>query len=128
MKVSHKRLKAVLASEVRKFGPVSIVLKLGEFPLFDGFFNFLPFNFPDLEDFWDLADSWPFNFPDFLACSILPNPLTSPLPLFLLVAGLLLSFLLEADLLPSFLLEVGLLDDLVIFNIEVSGVAILLKL
>ena len=126
MKANRKRLKADLALGVRKFGPVSLASKLGEFPLFGGFFDFSPLDFPDLDNFWDLADFWPFDFLDFLACSTPSpsNPSISSSPLFLLKAGLLLSFLLEADLLPSFLLEAGLL---VVFNIEVSGVTILLK-
>ena len=126
MNASRKRLKADLASGVRKLGPVSLASKLDEFPLFGGFFDFSPLDFLDLNDFWDLADFWPFDFPDFLAYSTPspPNPSTSLLPSFLPEAGLLSSFLLEAYLLPSFLLEAGLL---VIFNIEVSGAAILLK-
>ena len=116
---SRKRLKADLASGVRKLGPASVAPKLGEFPLFDEFF-------PNLADFRDLDVFWPFDFPDFLACSTPspPNPSTSPSPSFLPEAGLLSSFLLEADLLPSFLLGAG---SLVVFNIEVSGAAILLK-
>ena len=119
MKANRKRLKADLASGVRKLGPASVAPKLGEFPLFDEFF-------PDLADFWDLDVFWPFDFPDFLAYSTSPtNPSTSPSPSFLPEAGLLSLFLLEADLLPLFLLGVG---SLIIFNIEMTGVAILLKL
>ena len=119
MNASRKRLKGDLASGVRKLGPDSLASKLGKFPLFDEIFL-------DLDNFWDLADFWPFDFPDFLACSTPspPNPSTSPSPSFLPEAGLLSSFLLEADLLPSFLLGAG---SLVVFNIEVSGAAILLK-
>ena len=47
MKVSHKQLKATLALRVRKLGPLSLVSKLGKFPLFDKFFL-------DLVDFQDL--------------------------------------------------------------------------
>ena len=118
MNASRKRLKADLASGVRKLGPASVAPKLGEFPLFDEFF-------PDLADFRDLDVFWPFDFPDFLACSTPPlNPSTSPSPSFLPEAGLLLSFLLEGDLLPFFWLTAG---SLIVFNIEVSGAAILLK-
>ena len=126
MKINRKRLKADLASRVRKLGLVSLASKLGVFPVFGGFFDFSPLNYPDLNNFWDLANFWPFDFPDFLAYStpLPPNPSTSLLPSFLLEVGLLLPFLLEADLLPSFLLEASLL---VVFNIEVSGAAILLK-
>ena len=118
MNTSRKRLKADLVSGVRKLGLDSVAPKLSEFPLFDKFFS-------DLADFRDLDIFWSFDFPDFLTCSTPPpNPSTSPSPSFLLEAGLLLLFLLEANLLPSFLLGAGLL---VVFNIEVSGAAILLK-
>ena len=56
MNASCKRLKASLAPGVRKLGPASLALKLGEFPLFDGFLDlaeFSPFEFPDLDDFRD---------------------------------------------------------------------------
>ena len=71
-----------------------------------------------------------------LEAGLLPSFLlkASMLPLFLQKAGLLLSFLIEAGLLLSFLLKAGLLlpflleaallDNLVIFNIEISGAAI----
>ena len=36
-------------------------------------------------------------------------------------------FFLEVDILPLFLLKAGLLGDLIVFNIEVSGTAIVLK-
>ena len=130
VKANHKRLKAVLTLRVRNFGPYYVASKLVEFPLFDDFI-------PDLAKFWDLDVFLLFdfldlnNFLDFLVCSTpfspTPNPLTSPSPLFLPKVGLLLLFLLEADLLLSFLLEAGLSSDPVVFNIEVSGAAILLK-
>ena len=44
IKASRKRLKAVLALEVKNFGPASITSKLVEFLLFDNFF-------PDLAKF-----------------------------------------------------------------------------
>ena len=118
MNASRKRLKADLASGVKKLDPDSVAPKLGEFPLFDKFF-------PDLADFRDLDVFWLFDFLDFLAYSTLPpNRLTLPSSSFFLEAGLLSSFLLEADLLPSFLLAAGLL---VVFNIEVNRTTILLK-
>ena len=46
MKANYKRLKAALALGVRKLGPLFLALKLGKFPLFDGFL--------DLANFWDL--------------------------------------------------------------------------
>ena len=136
VKTSRKRLKVVLASGVKNFGLTFIVPKLVEFPLLDNFFPnlakfwnldvFSLFDFPDLDNFQDLDV-----FPDFLVCFILfppiPNSSTSLSPLFSPEAGLLLLFLLEADLLPSFLLEAGLSGDPVVFSIEVSGAAILLK-
>ena len=116
---SRKWLKAFLAPGIRKLGPVFVAPKLGKFSLFDEFF-------PDLTDFWDLDIFWPFDFLDFLLCSTQSpqNLSTSPLPSFLPEASLLSSFLLEADMLPSFLLGAGLL---IVFNIEVSEAAILLK-
>ena len=44
MKAGHKRLKAILASGIRNFGPTSVAFKLVEFLLFDDFF-------PDLAKF-----------------------------------------------------------------------------
>ena len=123
---SHKRLNAALASGVKKLGLASVALKLGEFPLFDNFFDFSSL---DLNNFRDLANFASFNFSDFLACftSSLPNSLSSPLLLFFSEARLLLLFLLEADLLPSFLLRANLSNDLVTFYTAVSETTILLK-
>ena len=136
VKANRKRLKAVLASEVRNFGPSSVTLEFVKFPLFDDLFLdlakfrdlnvFSLFDFLDLDNFRDLDV-----FSDFLAyfTPFLPTltPLTSPSPSFLPEAGLLLSFLLKADLLPLFLLGVGSSGDSVVFSIEISGAAILLK-
>ena len=102
MNASHKRLKADLASRVRKLGPVSVAPELGEFPLFNEFF-------PDLDNFWDLDVFWPFDFPDFLAISTPPPLIPSP---------------------PSpspTSSEVDLSGGAAIFSIEVSRTAILLK-
>ena len=130
MKANHKRLKAVLASEVRNFDPSSIASKFVKFSLFDNFF-------PDLAKFQDLDNFSLFNFlnldnfPYFLMCFIsfppILNPFSSLLPLFLLKASLLLLFLLEADLLSSFLLKADLSGYPVVFSIEVSKATILLK-
>ena len=132
VKANCKRLKATLALEVGKLGPLFLALKLDEFPLFDNFFldlagfwdlnNFLPFKFFNLANF--------FNFFDFLACSILSPPNLSSLLLLLFFskAGLLLLFLLEINLLSLFLLGAGLLGDPIVFNIKISRIAILLKL
>ena len=57
-KANFKRLKADLASGVRKLGSQSLASKLGQFRLFDGFFNFLLLDFPKLDNFWDLANFW----------------------------------------------------------------------
>ena len=69
MKPNHKQLKAALALEVKKLGPLSLASKLDKFPIFDKFF-------PDLASFWDLDNFWPFDFPDFLAIStsLTPSP------------------------------------------------------
>ena len=84
--------------------------------------NFSLFNFPNLNNF--------FNFSDFLMyfISLLPNLLTSPLPLFLSETGLLPLFLLETSLLLLILPKADLLNNLIVFNIEVNRATILLKL
>ena len=51
MKVSYKQLKVFLAPRVIKLDPAFIVPKLGEFLLYDGFLNFLPLDFPNLDNF-----------------------------------------------------------------------------
>ena len=125
IKTRRKWLKVVLALGVRNFGPSFVVSKLVEFPLFDDFFLDLA-NFPDLDNFQDLDV-----FPDFLAYStpflLIPNLSTLPFPSFFPKAILLLLFLLKANLLLLFLLGTSLLGDLVIFSIEISRAAILLK-
>ena len=107
---------------VKKFGPAFIVPKFSKFSFFDNFLglaDFSLFGFSNLDNVWDLANFLSFNFFDFLACSILSLPNLSTL--------LLLSFFPEASLLPLFLLGAGSLGNPVVFNIEVSEVAILLK-
>lgn len=64
VKVSHKRLKDILVSKVKKLGPAFSISNLGKFLPFDNFFL-------DLADFQDLNNFWPFNFSDFLTSSIL---------------------------------------------------------
>ena len=129
MNINHEQLKAFLVLRVKKLGPASIALKLDKFLIFDGFFKFLLLDFPDLDNFWDLAKFLLFNFSDFLACFTLlpPNSSTSPLPLFYPKVSLLLLFFLEADLLPLFLLKAGSSGNLVVFNIKVNRIVILLK-
>ena len=108
MKANRKRLKANLASGVRKLGPVSVAPELGEFPLFDKFFPDLN-NFWDLADFWDLDIFWPFDFLDFLEISTPPpSTASSPSPS------------------PSSY-KINLSGGAAVFNIKVSGAAILLK-
>ena len=81
MKASRKRLKAALASGVKKLGPAFLASKLGEFLIFDNFLDlakFLPFEFPNLDNFRPFD-----NFCDFLASfspPSTPNPTTSPSP------------------------------------------------
>ena len=101
IKTNLKRLKATLVSEIKKLGLLSLILKLGEFLLFDNFIpdlayfqdldNFLPFEFPDLNNFFDFLGF-------LIGSSSLPNPTTTPL--------------------PSFFIEAGMLGDLVVFNIK----------
>ena len=56
MKTNYKWLKADLVLGVKKLGPLFLASKLGKFPLFDSFFDFLPLDFLDLNNFWDLAN------------------------------------------------------------------------
>ena len=113
VKTSRKRLKVSLVPEIKKLGPVSVAPKLDEFPLFGGFFDFSPLDFPDLDNFWDLTKFWIFDFPDFLASSSPLPPLLTPN-----ITTLLLLF-------PTLGLDTS--GDLVIFSIEVNRAAILLK-
>ena len=107
MKASHKQLKASLAPGVKKLDAASVTPKLGEFPLFDKFFLDLV-KFQDLDNFFNFP---PFDFPDFVASSslslLIPNLTILPLPFS--TSGPDMS------------------GDPVVFNIEVSGAAILLK-
>ena len=111
MKANRKRLKTDLASGVKKFGPGSVVPKLGEFPLFDIFLdlaNFLPFEFLDLANFSSFG-------------SIRFDPLFDPSP------PPMLPLLLAASMLaPSTSLAISTFDEMVIFSIDVSSAAILL--
>ena len=45
IKASRKKLKAILVSEFKKLGLTFLVLKLNEFPLFDGFLDLANFLF-----------------------------------------------------------------------------------
>ena len=93
---------------VRKLDLLFLISKLGEFALFDDFF-------PDLADFQDLDNFWSFdifpvfnNFPYFYINS-------SPLSIT------------PTSLAASTSLAKSTYDDILIFRIDVSDVAILLK-
>ena len=106
-------------SKVKNFGPFSVALKLVEFPLFGNYFLdlakfqdldvFLFFDFLDLDNFRDL-DNFPVfdNFPYFSIDS-------------------LSSLMLSTSSAASILLATSIYDDIVVFNIDVSGAAILPK-
>ena len=113
MKASHKQLKILLVLRVQKLGPVFVALKLGEFLLFDSFFNFSLF---DLDNFWDLADFWLFDLPVFGFTCFDPS-----LPLKLLTLLVVSSFA------PSFSLMASICDDMIVFSTKVISAAILLK-
>ena len=102
MKANRKQLKAFLMLEVRKFGPYSLVLNLGEFLLFDGFL--------DLNNFW-LIDLPVFGFIYF---DLSPSLTLSTL-------------LMASTLVLSTLLVTSTYNDIVVFNINVSDAAILLN-
>ena len=113
VKASCKRLKAVLASGFKNFGPSSVASKLVEFPLFDDFFPDLA-EFRDLDvfslfDFRDL-DNFPVfdNFPHF---SIDLSPPSTP----------------STSLAVSTSSATSTCNDTVVFSFDVSGAAILLK-
>ena len=118
VKASRKRLNVSLAPGVRKLGPAFLASKLGEFPLFDSFLDladFLPSKLPDLDDFW-LSD-----LPVFGSTCFDPslNPLPSP--------PTLPNSLAASTLAPSTPLAARTYDDMVVFSIDMSGAAILLK-
>ena len=121
----------MIALGIKNFGLASVLPKLIKFSFFHKFFSnlakFLNLDVFFLFDFSDLK-----NFLDFLVYStlflLIPNLSTLIVLLFLLETNLLLSFLLEVDLLPLFLLKADLSNNLMIFNIEINGAAILLKL
>ena len=109
MNASRKRLKASLVPGVRKFGPISLGSKLGEFQLFSDFFS-------DLADFWDLDNFWLFDLSVFdFICSDLSPPSMS-----------LTSFMVS-NMVSSFSLVASTYDDIVVFNINMSGAANLLN-
>ena len=106
VKTSRKQLKVVLASEVKKLGLTSLALKLGKFPLFNGFLDladFLPFEFSDLDNFR--------HFDNFLHFSINSS----------------LSLLLPTLLAAKTSSATSTCDEIVVFSIDVSGMANLLK-
>ena len=108
VKANYKRLKTDLASGVRKLGPNSVVPKLDKFPLFDEFFL-------DFNDFWDLDVFLVFGSTHFDPSFDLSPP---PTPLTSLAASILAL---------STLLAASTYDDMIVFSIDVSGTAILLK-
>ena len=106
MKTNYKQLKATLALGVRKLGLASVMSKLGEFPLLDGFLDladFLLFEFPDLNNF-PVFD----NFPHF---SINSSPPSTP----------------PTSSTANISSATSTYDNRVVFTIDVSGAAILLK-
>ena len=101
VKANHKWLKVALALRVKKLDLFSLVLKLGDFPVFDNFF-------PDLANFWDLNNFLIFNFIDF---SIDLQP----------------SSIIPTSLVANILSDTSIYDNMVVFNIDISDVSILLK-
>ena len=122
VKINRKRLKADLALGVRKLGPDPVALKLGKIPLLGGFFDFSPLDCPDLDNFRDLADFWLSDLPVFCSTRFDPSLDSSPPPPLTLPTSSAAS-----TLAPSTLLAVSTCDDMVVFSIDVSGAAILLK-
>ena len=112
MKASHKQLKAALALRIRKLGPTSVASNLGEFLFFDCFLNLAKFQ--DLDVFW-LSGLLVFGSTCFDSSLDLSPPSMSP------------TSLTASILAPSTSLAANTCDDIVVFSINVSGAAILLK-
>ena len=74
-------------------------------------FSIFCIDFPNLNNYQNLAKFWPFNFPDFLASSSLPLPTSNQTTLLLLF----------------FISDLDTSGDPVVFSIEVSRATILLK-
>ena len=108
VKANYKWLKAVLASRVKKLGPFFLASKLDKFPLFNDFFLNLA-DFWDLDNFQDLDNFLVFD--NFLYFSIDSSSPSTP----------------SISLLVSISLATNTYDDTVVFIIDVSGTAILLK-
>ena len=102
VKVNYKRLKAILALRIKKLDLFFLASKLGKLPLFDNFFL-------DLADFWDLDIFLVFN--NFLYFSIDSLSLSTP----------------STSLAASTLSVINTYNDIVVFSIDINGVAILLK-
>ena len=113
MKASLKQLKILLALGDKKLDLTFVTLKLGKFLLFDGFFDFLLFDF---DDFWDLANFW---LSDLLVFGFIYFDLLSP--------SMSATLSIASTLTPSTLSAVSIYDDIVIFSIDISGATILLK-
>ena len=89
-------------SEVKKLGPFFLMSKLGKFSLFDNFF-------PDLANFRDLHNFPVFDYFPYFSINLL---LLSILPVSLAVSTLLVTII---------------YDNIIVFSIDVSSTAILLK-
>ena len=110
--INYKQLKTVLTLDVRSLDLASLVANLDKFSLFDYFLDlndFSLFDFSNLDNFKSFDNFLFFN--NFSNFSINLSPLLMP------------SFSPTA----SNSLATSIYDEIVIFNIDVSGAAILLK-
>ena len=114
MKANRKWLKAVLVSGVKKLGLFFLASKLSKFPFFDNSFSNLA-NFWDLDNFLVFDDFWDLN--NFLIYNNFPYFSIDLLP----------PSMLPTSLAANISLATSTCDDRVVFSIDVSNMAILLK-
>ena len=112
MNASNKQLKAILMLKMRKLSLAFIIPKLGEFSLFNNFY-------PNLVKFWDLDNFLLFKFLDlnsFLIFGFTHFSINLSLPL-----------ILPTLLAISILLVSSICNDIGVFSIDISDIAILLN-
>ena len=119
MKVNYKQLKVVLVLKIKKFGPFFLMSKLDKFLFFDSFF-------PNLANFWNLDDFLLFKFFNLNNFRLFDNFLIFDNFLYFLINSLPL-LIPPILLMANILLLISTYNDIVVFNIDISGTAILPK-
>ena len=111
--INHKWLKAVLILRVKKLGSFFLVSNLDKFLLFDNFF-------PDLADFQNLNNFLTFKFPNLDYFLVFNNFLY-------FLVNLLLSLISPILLAANISSTISTYDDKIVFSINISSTALLLK-